>query len=100
LLSPLTWKEDITDVARAFGARVLLVAPNRLGVIHHVRSAMRVLESAGLSPLGVVLSTQETEASTSTNAEALRRVLGATCPHIAVLPRTDVTKATITTFGL
>jgi dethiobiotin synthetase len=86
LLSPLSWSHDVTDVARALDASVILVASDRLGVLHHTRSAFEVMKARGLPALGVVLSAPaEADASTGTNAEALRRVLPEA--RIASVPR-------------
>jgi dethiobiotin synthetase len=78
LLSPLSWTRDVTHLAHGLDAGVLLVAADRLGVIHHVRAAVQVLFDTYLSPEAIVLSSpEEPDASTATNAAALARVLAA-----------------------
>jgi len=91
LLSPLTWVEDVTHLARRLDARVLVVGADRLGTLNHVHMTVQVLLDSWLLPLGVVLSAPpEADASTGTNAEALRRRLdhyGGVKRRIAELPR-------------
>jgi dethiobiotin synthetase len=96
LLSPLSWVADATDLARALDAGVLLVASDRLGVLHHVRATLRALRGAGLRPLGLVLSAPpEPDASTGTNAAALARLVDGpveahpVASRIASVPRTN-----------
>lgn len=80
VLSPLAWHEgavqDITHLAAALGGVVLLVASDRLGTLHHVLAAQRVLEQAKLPVMGLVLSAPAiADASTGTNLAMLRRLL-------------------------
>ncbi|GAB5514083.1 dethiobiotin synthase [Rhodopirellula baltica] len=57
---------------------LLLVAPDRLGVLHHVISTSRAAESAGIPIAGLILNRMDDHAdeSTQTNAEDLRRWCG------------------------
>jgi len=72
LLSPLTWDSDATTLARALDAKVILVATDALGTISAVHTA-----AACCPPFVIVLTEPETrDASTGTNADALRRRLG------------------------
>ena len=92
LCSPLSWERDLTDVARALDAPVLVVGADRLGVVNHALLTLRALAGARLAPLGVVLSAPERpDASTGTNAGTLARVLARSDPHlagrVATLPR-------------
>lgn len=80
VLSPLGWKADqalnITHLARALDASVLLVGSDRLGTLHHVLAAHAAIERAKLPILGLVLSAPEQpDASTGTNLPMLRRLL-------------------------
>ncbi len=90
LLSPLSWTRDVrdaTDIALALGAPVLLVGADRLGVLHHVRAAARILEARGIALAGVVLSAPaEADGSTGTNLAALER-LGFRRDRLATVPR-------------
>lgn len=54
---------------------LLLVAPDRLGVLHHVISTARAAESAGIPISGLILNRldESPDDSTQTNAEDLRR---------------------------
>jgi dethiobiotin synthetase len=72
LLSPITWDADATTLARALDAKVILVASDALGTISAVHTA-----AACFPPFVVALIEPETrDASTGTNADALRRRLG------------------------
>jgi dethiobiotin synthetase len=91
--SPLTDSVCAAEFARTIPyARVLLVASDRLGVLHDVASATRACAALGLPLFGVVLSAPELpDLSTGTNGRelaALTRV-----PVLAELPRTDATAA-------
>jgi dethiobiotin synthetase len=90
LFSPLAPELDNADVALALKPdAVLLVAPDRLGVLHDVAAATRAAAALGLSLSGVVLVAPELpDASTGTNARELARVTR--IPVVAVLPRADV----------
>jgi hypothetical protein len=77
LCSPLVWDADLLDLAAALGASILLVGSDRLGVVNHVVLTINTLLAGSEPLLGVVLTAPETgDASTGTNADALRRVLG------------------------
>lgn len=56
VLSPITWDFDATDIARVLGAEVLLVAPDTLGSMSAVRTAVESLQARKLSILGIVLN--------------------------------------------
>jgi dethiobiotin synthetase len=93
VLSPLTWTSDITTVAHALEARVLLVASDRLGTLSATHTAVDVLADHGLCPSAIALSAPAApDASTGRNAAALRIRLaehGACAGHIVEIPRTD-----------
>jgi len=73
LLSPITWDTDATTLARGLDAKVIMVASDALGAISAVHTA-----AACFPPFVIVLVEPETrDASTGTNADALRRRLGA-----------------------
>ncbi len=88
LFTPLTNDATNADLVRRLApSRVLLVAPDRLGVLHDVLAATRAIEAIGLSLDGIVLSAPASaDASTSTNAGELRRILRQP-PVLAVVPR-------------
>ena len=87
LFSPLTDALVNADlVERLRPDRVLLVAPNRLGVLHDVRAVFEAARARGLRLDGVVLSAVLTpDASAPTNAAEL--ILTSGLPLLAVLPR-------------
>ena len=75
LLTPLTWECTIVDVARRLGAMAVVVAPDRRGTINHALLTLRALAEANVNCLGVALNAHgESDATTGTNAAALRRL--------------------------
>ena len=91
LFSPITERQTNADlIARLAPNVTLLVAPDRLGVLHDVVATIRAAFAAGLRLTGIVLSAPEnTDASTGTNAAELARVLPSV-PVLAVLPRASI----------
>ncbi len=53
---PVARDWSISDLACVWGAPVLVVAPNQLGVLNHVRLTVEAITMAGLSLWGVVLN--------------------------------------------
>jgi len=88
LFSPLTDALTNADLVPALEpTKVLVVAPDRLGVLHDVLSTTRAAHAQGLTVDGLLLSAPaEPDGSTGTNADELRRVLPAV-PVLGVLPR-------------
>jgi dethiobiotin synthetase len=77
-LSPLTWETDFTDLARAVdpAGAWIVVARDRLGVLHQVRATVEALAARAIVPRAIVLGGPEVgDASTGHNARALTRVL-------------------------
>ncbi|MCR9207906.1 MAG: dethiobiotin synthase, partial [bacterium] len=68
---------------------LLLVAPDRLGVLHHVISTSRAAEAAGIPITGLILNRMDDSAddSTQTNADDLHRWCG--IPMIASVQQAD-----------
>lgn len=66
-------------IARAAGARVIVVAPNRLGVLNHTLLTVEAIRHEGLQPRAVVLNDgaprDPADASGATNEEDLRLLL-------------------------
>lgn len=89
VFSPLTDHQSNFDLARALDPAVwVLVATNRLGVLHEVTSTLRAMEAAGRLPDWLVLSApQHPDASTPSNREELTR--SGRIPAILELPRDD-----------
>ncbi len=77
LMSPLDDRgTDNCDLIHALAARGwVLVAPNRLGVLHDVRATLGAALARHVSPTAVVLSGQSDDASVPSNAEELRRLV-------------------------
>jgi dethiobiotin synthetase len=90
LFSPLAPGLTNVDVIRDVGAdEVLLVAPDRLGVLHDVAATTRAAAAAGAHLTGLILVAPEvTDTSTGTNAAELALVTE--LPVIAVVPRADM----------
>lgn len=88
LLSPLTADGDSRDLVARLGARPVLVASNRLGVIHEVRATLACLSPALRSRTPVVLMAPAVpDESTSRNARSLREYHAA--DRIVEIPRVD-----------
>ncbi len=88
LFSPLTEELTNADLALALTpTKVVLVAPDRLGVLHDVIATTRAARMSGIEIDGLILSSPATsDTSTGTNADELGRVLRAP-PVLGVLPR-------------
>ncbi len=87
VLSPLTWNQTVIDLARDLGARVLVVAQDRLGTISHTVSALKLLSWHDVRATGVVLIPPEhPDASTGSNARAITGLTSAPV-HLAVRSR-------------
>lgn len=71
---PLTDRYDIADLAQSWGAPVLIVAADRLGVLNHTRMTMEAVLRDGCSVAGVALVRSPT-GSGSTNLEDLRELI-------------------------
>ena len=75
LLAPLTWHDNILDLAHGLEARVLLVGSDRVGTINHTLLSLRVLQAEKVPVIGVILTTpQQADSSTGSNADAIRRL--------------------------
>jgi dethiobiotin synthetase len=76
LFSPLAPALLNADLARALApAPIVLVAPDRLGVLHDIGATTRAARSAGVQLSGIVLmAPEEPDASTGTNAAELKLV--------------------------
>jgi len=95
VLSPITWEWNALDLTRALGARALVVAADRLGVINHVLLTLEALERAGTPLLGVVLTPPEApDRSTGLNRSAIARVSG--LERIVMVPRASDAAAAAT----
>jgi dethiobiotin synthetase len=90
LFSPVTDRALNADIARQLPeAACLLVAPDRLGVLHDVVATVGAATARALSIGGIVLSAPSTaDASTGTNAAELPRFTSV--PILASLPRASV----------
>lgn len=72
--SPIAAAALNADLAQALAFPVLLVASDRLGVIHQVLSTLEVITRRGLWPLGIVLNQiRRSDTSPMDNLEDLRR---------------------------
>ena len=92
LFSPLTDTLTNADLLTALlPSKVVLVAPDRLGVIHDVVATTRAARAEGIAIDGLILSSvTEQDGSVGTNAAELARVLP-TVPVLGVLPRAPAT---------
>jgi dethiobiotin synthetase len=86
LFSPLGPGVTNADLARALGGALVLVAPDRLGVLHDVTATLIALRQAGLSLAALALSAPAVpDASTGTNAAEIEAMTGQ--PVAAVFAR-------------
>lgn len=90
LFTPLAEGLSNADVVRDLAADVvLLVAPDRLGVLHEVAATTRAAGAAGVVLTGIVLvAPGAPDASTGTNAAELGLVTD--LPVLAVVPRGEM----------
>ena len=90
LFSPLTARRTNADLARALDpTATILVAPDRLGVLHDVVATVTAAASVGTKLTGLVLvAPRNRDASTGTNAEALRALVE--LPLLGYVPRASV----------
>lgn len=95
VFSPLGPALDNYHLALALGpAHWVLVASNRLGVLHDVAATLRAMAALGRTPEWLILNaSSEPDASSPTNLEELR-AMGITLP-ILELPRHDVTPLSV-----
>lgn len=82
LFSPISESETNLDIAHALGGVLLLVAPDRIGVLHDVTATVR---AANIRPVLALTAPAEADASTGTNADELRRF--ALAREVIELPR-------------
>ena len=78
LLVPLDATRDLCDLASALAFPLLVVAPNRLGALSHVRAAVEAARVRRLAITALVLTEvdQAPDPSAETNASILRERLG------------------------
>jgi dethiobiotin synthetase len=76
VFSPISEAETNADVMRALDGRVLLVAPDRIGVLHDIGATVR---AAMIRPVIALSAPAVVDASTGTNAEEIRRLGLASC---------------------
>ena len=90
LFSPLSRTETNADLASLLHPDILLlVAPNRIGVLHDVRAVLEACGPRGLRLAGVVLSaTASDDASSLSNAAELTATTG--LPVLASLTRAPI----------
>lgn len=94
---PLRMGYDVADLARAWGAPVLVVALDRLGVLNHTRLTVDAIRSDGLTVAGVALVRPAAGARTA-NLDDLRRLLPVPVvdvPRLSAAPSDDPTEIAI-----
>jgi dethiobiotin synthetase len=76
LLAPLGENFTLLDVIRKTGGRVIIVAPNKLGVINHVCLTVTCLHYSGIKEVAIVMNeVGKSDISTQTNRVALTKQL-------------------------
>jgi len=75
LLSPLSDSQLNSDVADKLDAELVIIAANRLGVIHQVLATVLAAKALGLPVLGVILNqvSERTDPSLATNAATIAK---------------------------
>lgn len=73
---PIDAEREVRDLARALDARVLLVAPDVLGVLSYVLTAVEALAAFGATPEVVLRAAPSPDPSTATNVVLLEKKLG------------------------
>ncbi len=74
-LSPLSERETVADLARDFGFGVLVIAPQRLGMIGQTLLTLESIANRQLPIVGVIVNEidQTTDRSSASNIEELRK---------------------------
>jgi dethiobiotin synthetase len=83
---PLDPKHEILDLAVELGAKVLLVAPDTLGVLSFALTAWDAVLARGLEAELVLRGLAKPDPSTRTNAHVLNQKLGQTCVALPFVP--------------
>ena len=73
---PIDAEREVRDLARALDARVLLVAPDVLGVLSYTLTAVDALEAFGVRPEIVLRAAPSPDLSAATNGTLLEKKLG------------------------
>lgn len=87
-LSPISERQTVLDFAAQLHFPTIVVAANRLGCVNHSLLTVKVIQSRGLSVLGIVLNTIPMDAaqcddrSLASNAELLREFLDPSIPIV------------------
>ncbi len=89
LFTPVSREKVNADLARALRpSAVLLVAPDRIGVLHDVGATLRAARACGLPVTAIALSAPlSPDASTGTNATEIEDIMGVSV--LARFPRAD-----------
>lgn len=76
LFTPLSWSETNLDLVRALEPCIwLLVAANRLGVLHDTQAAVRAARAEHRSPDAIILNTAVADDSSPSNLTDLQRLM-------------------------
>lgn len=82
LLVPLGEGYTVADLIAKLNCEVIVVSRNRLGTINHTLLTVRMLQHIGIRTLSVVLMSGENrDGSSSSNARILEELLGAVPLH-------------------
>jgi len=71
LLVPIVGRTTYADLARDLGLSLLIVAPNRLGVINHTALTARVAAAEGLRVIGFILNSVESHTRSQPSSSAM-----------------------------
>jgi dethiobiotin synthetase len=87
LLSPLSWSLTNADLAQQIGYPLVLVASNRLGVVHQILATAEVALQRGLPIAEIVLNdthATDSDLAANTNLQLLKPFLDRICPNTPV----------------
>lgn len=87
LMSPISWNLTNADLARSIGYPLVIVARNRLGVVHQILATCESARVNGLTVAEVVLNDvapAEADDAVHSNERLLRRFLDRMSPGVAI----------------
>lgn len=86
VMVPFGWDWNVIDLAQAFEATAIVVAPDRVESINHTLLTLAALDFAGLRVAGILVNAPASpDATTGSNAAAIARLSG--IERVRVVPR-------------
>lgn len=94
ILCPITPRETLADLAKAFALPLLVVARSGLGTINHAALTVEAARSRGLEVTGIIINCyhhDSTDLAEMTNPDEIQRVTGR--PVLCLIPEDPATNA-------